>query len=44
MSSELVIDYLLEDGDELVADEELLVGEQALPNGGGRNGHRASQS
>jgi len=38
------MDYLLEDRREVVSDALLQFGGQALPDVGGRSGHRASQS
>ncbi len=38
------MDYLLEDRREIVADPLVQLGGQALPDLGGMNGHRASQS
>jgi hypothetical protein len=42
MSSELLIDYLLEDGSEFVVDLRLELGREAGPEGGGLDGHNTS--
>jgi hypothetical protein len=42
MSSELLIDYLLEDGREFFMDLRLQSGREARPEGGGLDGHNTS--
>jgi hypothetical protein len=44
ISSDAVIDHLLEDRREVGFDAVLQLGGQTLPDVGGRSGHRASQS
>jgi hypothetical protein len=44
MSSDVLIDYLLDDGSEVSADLRLELGRESLPDGGGIDSHNTSYS